>query len=304
MTKLVQNKASESQPETRDVMSANPIIKPKTVNYFEVPAKMWKKIKKLFPKPPKRRGPGRPRAGNGAVLNGIWYVLWTGCQWKAVPKILFGVCSSTLHNRFQEWQRQGLFARIMRIMAKFYARQRGIGWRWQSIDSKSCPAPLGGTQTGKNPTDRGKKGSKIHLLVDEQGAPLAVHITGANEHDKWSADDLIVSIVVPRPSAAKCEQHFCADKGYDYEDVHQFVELQRYVVHIKHRRRRGELHIEECPIPGETQHPARRWVVERTLGWLNKRRSLRVRWCKKTENWLALVQFASAHVLFNLAIYG
>jgi len=285
-------------------MSANPIIKPKTVNYFEVPPKMWKKIKKLFPKLPKKRGPGRPRADNRAVLNGIWYVLWTGCQWKAVPKVLFGVCSSTLHNRFQEWQCTGLFAKIMRIMAKYYARQHNIGWRWQSIDSKSCPAPLGGTQTGKNPTDRGKKGSKIHLLVDEQGAPLAIHITGANEHDKWSADDLIISIVVPRPSPAKCEQHLCADKGYDYEDVHQFVELQRYVAHIKHRRRRGEPQIEECPIPGETQHPARRWVVERTLGWLNKRRSLRVRWCKKAENWLALIQFAAAHVLFNMAIYG
>lgn len=285
-------------------MLSNPIIKPKIVNYFEVPPKMWKKIRKMFPEAPKKRGRGRPRADNRAVMNGIWYVLWTGCQWKAVPKVLFGVCSSTLHNRFQEWQRQGLFAKIMRIMAKFYARQRGIGWCWQSIDSKSCPAPLGGTQTGKNPTDRGKKGSKIHLLVDERGAPLAIHITAANEHDKWSADDLIVSIVVPRPSAAKREQHLCADKGYDFQDVHQFVELHRYIVHIKHRRRRGEPPVEVCPIPGETRYPARRWVVERTLGWLNKRRSLRVRWCKKVEGWLALVQFASAHILFNMAFYG
>jgi hypothetical protein len=70
---------------------------------------------------------------------------------------------------------------------RFYARKRHIGWKWQSLDSKSRPAPLGGTETGKNPTDRAKLGSKVHILVDQRGAPLAAHITGANQHDKWSA---------------------------------------------------------------------------------------------------------------------
>jgi putative transposase len=282
-------------------MSKNSTQKPKNVDYFQVPRPLWRKIKKVLPKPPKQRGPGRPRADNRAVLNGIWYVLWTGCQWKAVHKSWFGVCSSTLHERFQTWQRQGVFAQIMQIMVKFYAKKRSIKWKWQSIDSKSCPAPLGGEQTGKNPTDRGKRGSKIHILVDQRGAPLAVVLTGANEHDKWSADDLIISIVVKRP---KTKQHFCADKGYDFADVHQFVEQARYIVHIKHKRRRGEPVVEECPIPGETRFPARRWVVERTLGWLAKRRSLRIRWCKKINNWLALVQFACAHILMDMAIYG
>ena len=93
-------------------MLSNPIIKPKAVNYFEVPPKMWKKIRKLFPQAPQRRKRGRPRADNRAVLNGIWYVLWTGCQWKAVHKDWFGVSSSVLHERFQSWQQQGIFAKI------------------------------------------------------------------------------------------------------------------------------------------------------------------------------------------------
>ena len=282
-------------------MSHNATPKPKSVDYFRVPRPLWRKIKKVLPKPPKKGGPGRPRADNRAVLNGIWYVLWTGCQWKAVHRDWFGVCSSTLHERFQTWQHQGVFDTVMQIMVKFYAKKRRIKWKWQSIDSKSCPAPLGGEKTGKNPTDRGKRGSKIHILVDQRGAPLAVVLTGANEHDKWSADDLIISIVVKRP---KTKQHFCADKGYDFADVHLFVEQARYIVHIKHKRKRGEPVVEECPVPGETQFPARRWVVERTLGWLAKRRSLRIRWCKKVNNWLALVQFACAHILMNMAIYG
>jgi putative transposase len=282
----------------------NITTKPKNVDYYCVPKPLWRKIRKLFPKPPKKGQRGRPRADDRAALNGIWYVLWTGCQWKAVHKDWFGVCSSVIHERFQKWRRAGMFKKIMRIMAKFYAKRRKIKWKWQSIDSKSCPAPLGGSKTGNNPTDRGKKGSKIHILVDKRGAPLALHVTGANEHDKWSADDLIVSIIVSRPSGKKVKQHFCADKGYDYDDVHKFVKKKHYISHIKHRRRRNEPKIEECPIPGETQYPARRWVVERTLGWLAKRRSIKVRWCKKSKNWLAFVQFACAHILFDLAFYG
>ena len=285
-------------------MNNNATAKPKNVDYFRVPRPLWRRIRKLLPQPGQPGRRGRKRADNRQVVNGIWYVLWTGCQWKAIHKDWFGVCSSSLHERFQTWQASGVFAALMREMADFYERRSGIQWQWQSIDSKSCPAPLGGSETGKSPVDRSKRGSKIHILVDQRGAPLAVHITGGNAHDKWSADDLIVSIVVPRPDPELVEQHLCADKGYDYDDVHQFVEQERYLVHIKHRRRRNEPAIETCPVPGQTQYPARRWVVERTLGWLAKRRSLRTRCCKKMPNWLALVQFACAHILMDFAIYG
>lgn len=271
------------------------------MNFFRVPRPFWRKAKKLFPKPPKKRGPGRPPADNRAILNGIWYVLWTGCQWKAIQRDWFGVCSSVLHDRFQQWQRQGIFAELLRLMVRFYGRTRRVQWRWQAVDSRACPAPLGGEQTGRNPTDRAKLGSKIHILVDQRGAPLAVYITGANRHDKKAVQELVFSIIVKRP---RSQQHFCADKGYDYDDVHEFVQAVGYIPHIKHRRRRGEPKVELCPMPGELRYPARRWVVERTLGWLVKRRSLRTRWCKKAQNWLALIQFACAHILFDMAFYG
>lgn len=136
----------------------------------------------------------------------------------------------------------------MQLMVKSYNKRRTIKWKWQAIDSKSCPAPLGETETGKNPRDCAKKGANVHLLVDKRGAPLAVHVTGANEHDKWSADDLIISIVVPRPKHKK--QALCANKGFDFPDVHGFIEQERYIAHIKHRRR-GEALIEECTMLGE-----------------------------------------------------
>src|ERR687886_1947103 len=116
--------------------------------------------------------------------------------------------------------------------SQYYARERGgIGWRWQAMDSKSSAAPLGGEKTGKNPTDRGKSGAKINLLVDERGAPLSVVLSGANRHDKVSAIDLLVSVVLKRP--AHKEHHLCADKAYDATDVREFVISEGYTPHIK-----------------------------------------------------------------------
>jgi putative transposase len=275
--------------------------KPATVDYHRVPRNLWRKVKRHLPPEAKQRGPGRPRVGNRAVLNGIWYVLWTGCQWKAVRRDWFGASSSVLHERFQTWQQQGIWDQVFQTLVKFYRRQRRIQWRWQAVDSRSCAAPLGGSATGKNPTDRAKLGSKIHLLVDQRGAPLAIDISGANQHDKWSVQSLVFHVVVPRPGGV---QHFCADKGYDFDDVRAVVEQAGYHAHIRRKRRRGEPPANPCPAPGEAQFPPRRWVVERTLGWLAKRRSVRTRWCKKSPNWLAFVQLACASILCDMAVFG
>lgn len=279
-------------------MSKKHNIKPKQVDYFAVPKPLWKRIKHHFPDASKR---GRPPIPDRVVLNAIWYVLWTGCQWKALKREWFGVSASTAHARMQLWQEMGIFKAILTEMVKFYQKRRKIGWKWQAIDGKNCPAPLGGEQTGRNPTDRGKRGSKIHILVDKRGAPLSVEISAANRHDKCAVEEVVLSIVVERPDS---EQHLCADRGYDSQDVKDFLELEHYVPHIKHRRRRGEPKVELCPVPGEARYPARRWVVERTFSWLAKRRSLRTRWAKKAANWLALIQFATAHILFDMAFFG
>lgn len=283
-------------------MRKHPITKPQAVDFFKVPRRLWRIMKKHLPREvrPGQRG-GRPRIGNRAIVNGIWYVLWTGCQWKAVHRTWFGVSSSVLHERFQTWQEQGVWDAVFRALVKFYRRERHIQWRWQAVDSRACAAPLGGSDTGKNPTDRAKLGSKIHILVDQRGAPLAIDISGANQHDKWSVTDLVFHIAVKRPSS---EQHFCGDKGYDFDDVRQVLEQAGYIPHIKRKRRRGEPVADPGPPPGETQFPARRWVVERTLGWLAKRRSVRTRWCKKSTNWLAFVQFACASILCDMTVFG
>jgi len=158
------------------------------VDYFNLPRPLWRKLKKCLPKEKNKRSStkgGRPRASERAVINAIWYVLWTGCQWKALHRDWFGVSSSVVHERFQRWRQMGLFEKLMKRMAEYYAREHGgIGWKWQAMDSKHSAAPLGGEKTGKNPTDRGKTGAKINLLVDGRGAPISIVLKGANRHDK------------------------------------------------------------------------------------------------------------------------
>jgi putative transposase len=280
------------------------------VDYFRLPRPLWRKLKKCLPKKrnkSKKRG-GRPRVSDRALANAIWYVLWTGCQWKAIHREWFGVSASVVHERFQRWRQMGIFEKLMKRMVEHYARESGgISWKWQAMDSKNSPAPLGGDKTGKNPTDRGKQGAKMNLLVDQRGAPLSVVLTGANRHDKISAVELIVSIALKRP--AQKEQHLCADKAYDASDVREFASSAGYTTHIKINPRKKESTESsgECPQRKDSHgapHPARRWVVERTISWLTKRRSLRTRWSKKAENWLALVQLACAHILLNLAVFG
>src|SRR5437763_7485814 len=76
-----------------------------------------------------------------------------------------------------------------------------IDWRRASIDSLSVRAKKGGEQTGPNPVDRGKSGSKYHLLVDRRGTPLAAQLSAANAHDSTYLErtvDAIPPIFGPR----------------------------------------------------------------------------------------------------------
>lgn len=251
-------------------------------------------MEKILP-PDKPCGmPGRPPLPNRQVVNGILYVLRTGCQWKSLRTEWFGA-SSSIHARYQIWRQAGLWEKIFRLMLEHYDHRKHIQWRWQSIDSKSVPAPLGGEKTGKNPTDRGKLGSKRHILVDGRGAPLSIVVSGAQAHDKTCAIQVLDHVSIPRPRKIYRVHHLCGDKGYDYDDIRQAAHERQYRVHIGHRG------VVVKPVPQVKQYPAHRWVVERTLSWQNDFRSLRIRWSKKAENWLAFIQLASALVLWQMA---
>ena len=149
--------------------------------------------------------------------------------------------------------------------------------------------PFWGGSIGRNPTDRGKAGSKRSVLVDGAVGPLSVVLAGANVHDTKLLAITLESIVVERPdSYGEGTQNLCLDKGYDNPTGHQAVAAHGYRGHV---RRTGE---EKQDPQGVKRYPARRWVVERTLAWLSKCRAILVRYDKKASNYMGLVQLACA----------
>ncbi len=119
-------------------------------------------------------------------------------------------------------------------------------------------------------------------------------IAGANVHDTKLLEATLDAIVVERPAPTEERpQNLCLDKAYDNPTGRQGAATHGYVAHI---RRIGEEQLDEL---GQKRHPARRWVVERTLGWLSKCRALLVRYDKNPENFLGLLQLACALVWFR-----
>ena len=258
----------------------------------------WEAIKEEIPdrsrNPEKeyqrKPGGGRKPLPKRQVLEGIFYVLRTGCQWKAVPKE-YGAGSS-IHQYFQEWAVAGFFEKIWAKGLETYDELEGIGWEWQSVDGCMVKAPLARESVGKNPTDRGKMGTKRSILTDEKGIPLAVVLSGANTHDVKLLADTLDGVIISRPEPdEESPQNLCLDAGYTgHQDE---VEARGYIAHI---RPRGE---EKKELERNPDFHARRWVVEVTHSFLNRFRKLLVRFEKKADNYLALVHFAFAVIVWR-----
>jgi putative transposase len=206
---------------------------------WELSDSFWARIEPLLPQPKSRyrgRGKnrkhigGRPAADRRKVMTGILYVLRTGCQWNALPKE-FG-SGKTAHRYFQRWVRTGVFLHMWQAGLTEYDELQGLAWKWQAADGAMTKAPLGGEKTGKNPTDRGKLGTKRSLLVDEQGVPLGLVVSGANTPDGRLLDATLHAVPIERPDPATTEQHLCLDKGYSGEPCARVAKDAGYIVHV------------------------------------------------------------------------
>ena len=125
--------------------------------------------------------------------------------------------------------------------------------------------------------------------------PLGVAIAGANRPDyQWTAATLadMASHDLPRPEpTAEEPPGLSLDQGYFDEEIYELLETWGYTAHIRPlgSGQAATLTPEEAREAGVK---ARRWVVERTHSWLNRFRGLLIRWCKKPENYLAMLHFS------------
>jgi transposase len=144
---------------------------------------------------------------------------------------------------------------------------------------------------GPNPTDRGKSGTKRHIATDGRGIPLAARLTGANRHESVVFEELIDAIPpIKGPSGhrRKRPDKVHADKAYDIPRCRQALTRR----HIKVRIARKGIE--------STEHLGRhRWVVERTLAWLNRNRRLTIRYEQDDQLHEAFLTLGCALICWN-----
>ena len=102
-----------------------------------------------------------------------------GCS----PKELGCGSGTTCWRRLRDWQEAGVWQRLHETLLNWLGDEAAIDWSPGQRGQPERPGEKGGEQTGPNPVDRGKPGSKYHLVVDRNGIPLAVRLSAANAHD-------------------------------------------------------------------------------------------------------------------------
>jgi transposase len=139
--------------------------------------------------------------------------------------------------------------------------------------------------------DRGKYGSKIHLITDRNGLPLSVGISGANTHDSQALVPLVRGIPPIRSRRGPRRRRpgrLYGDKGYDYAHLRRWLRLRG----IRHRiARKG--------VDSSARLGRHRWVVERTVSWLAGCRRLHRRYERKADHFLAFTSIACTLICYR-----
>lgn len=134
------------------------------------------------------------------------------------------------------------------------------------------------------------------MLCEAAGVPVGIAHAGANRNDHKLLKETLDSIPIERPEPTDDDpQGLCLDKAYDNTESHEVCADYDLAPHI---RARGEEIADKLATPGWR---ARRWVVEACHSWLNRNRGILIRWSKKPENHLALLQLAAGLIAFKKA---
>jgi putative transposase len=261
-----------------------------TTRYYptDLTEEQWGLLRTLLPARKWRPGgPGRPPYDLRGVINGIVYLLKTGCQWRMLPRE-FGKWS-TIYAYFKCWRRAGVWASVMEALRQL-ERQR-VGRQPEpsagSVDSQSIKTATQGADVG---FDGGKKikGRKRHLLVDTLGLILAVVVTAANTDDRLGLVALLTQYFARGVTRLR---KLWADSGYRAEW------LASWVSGVKHTHK-IDLEVTENAGPGFQVIPWR-WVVERTFAWLLTDRRHSRDYERLTANSEAMIQLSMIRLLLN-----
>jgi transposase len=249
---------------------------------------LWERIEPLLPPPRPRRSryPGRKPLDRRKVLTGIIFVLKTGIPWEDLPQEMGCGCGMSCLNYLKAWHRAGVWVSLHQVLLQELEDADKIDWQRGAVDASFARALGGGEDSGPNPTDRSKLGSKHHVLVDAQGLPLNVTTTAANVPEVNEVLDLVDTAPEVVTAAGESRQNpdtLYGDRGYDSEPHRE--EMRARGIDPKFAKRRT---------PHGSGLGVYRWVAERTESWLHTFRRLRLRTDRNGEVHDAFATLASA----------
>jgi transposase len=246
----------------------------------------WAEIAPLIP--PAKPGGNKRSVNLREVMNGLMYILSTGCQWRAIPKDL--APHSTIYDYFDRWQWDGTLERIHQALFIKYREQasRDASPTAAVIDAQSVKsAEKGGARIDPHGYDAGKKvkGKKRHLLVDTEGLVLHAIATAADVQDRDGGAWLLATLFGLYPFLLR----LYADGGYQGPVFRKSVKAVLSQVQVEIVKRSDQA-------KGFVVLP-KRWVVERTLAWLNRCRRLGKDWENLNHKARAFLLMASVRLM-------
>ena len=241
----------------------------------------WQVVKVLLP--PAKSG-GRPREiGFKKILNAIFYILKTGCQWAALPADF--PHHKTVYHYFWTWRKAGIISQIhdtlrARLRQKYGRHKHATAGSLdrQSVKATAISCPDRGYDGGKK-----INGRKRHILVDTIGLIMAVTVTSAALQDRDGAKILLQHL----GGSCKKLRLIWVDGGYRGALLSWVSERFKFVLSVV-MRTDSQKGFKLLP---------RRWVVERTFGWLNHNRRLSKDYEVLPETAEAMIQLAMIHIM-------
>ncbi len=237
-----------------------------------VSEELWERIEPLLPvRPAARTGP-KPLPDR-AVLQGILFVLYTGIGGEDLPQELGFGSGMTCWRRLRDWQEAGVFAKLHEVLLAELNAAAAIDWSRACVGASHVRAKKGGPDTGPSPVDRGKTGSKHHLICDGGGIPLAVTLTGGNRNDITQLIPLLEAIPPVRGRRGRPRRKpdaLVADRGDDHDRDRDLLQRRGIRPLISRRGTRDN-------------NQTVRWGVEQTLALLHQFRRLATHWERRTD---------------------